>query len=528
MALAVTATISFVLTPILVHGLGHFHYGLWILAGSLVDYFGLLDVGIRTTLQRFVARLKGTGERQRLVDTFATGIALTTILCLIIISGTAVLVFLPQHVFGLDHATQPVFRWLILLLGASVAVTVLARFVGAYICGYQRFDLYNLTAIVCTVVRAVIIIVALSLGEGAVWVGAATLASALLMWALHWYFVRRLDPDLTFSLAHVRVDRARELVSFSVYVFLITAGEYIRTYSASIIIARVLGVAMITPFNIATRLMDYMWSTVLGLIGPLMPRMSELHGQERRSDLRELILQAVGLTTLLTSLIAWLLVLNGATLIRLWLGPGFDTSVKLMLILLVGSVFAQIQSPGGPLLIACGKHRAYAWWTLSEAVATISLGMYWVRDYGLPGVALAMTVPRVLVKTTIQPWYVLRTVGVPLREYFRVALLRPLIMNIIFLMVCVVTNAFAPMTSLPDFLWAVTWETLVFLALTYLIGLTPASRQAVRGRARQLAVSRLVHGGARDIAVEPAPVLPVAPPPSAPHCPSTFGTKGPS
>ena len=56
-ALVVTAVISFVLTPILVHGLGHFYYGLWILVGSLVDYFGLLDVGIRTTLQRFVWEL---------------------------------------------------------------------------------------------------------------------------------------------------------------------------------------------------------------------------------------------------------------------------------------------------------------------------------------------------------------------------------------------------------------------------------------------------------------------------------------
>jgi O-antigen/teichoic acid export membrane protein len=513
-AMVVGALIAFALTPILVHGLGHFYYGLWVLVGSLVDYFGLLDVGIRTTLQRFVARLKGRGERQALSETFATGIALTAVLCAIIMTATAALVLLPPEVFGLDDATQPVFRGLIVLLGASVAVTALARFVGAYICGFQRFDLYNLTAIICAVVRAVIIVVALRLNGGAISVGAATLTSAVLMLALYWHFVRRLDPDLTFSLARVKAKRARELISFGVYVFLITAGEFIRTHSASVIIARVLGVAMITPFNIATRLIDYMSWIVLGLIGPLMPRMSELHGQEQRSALKELLLRAVGVTTLLTSLVAWLLLLNGEALVRLWLGPGFDMSVKLMLILLVGAVVAQIQAPGGPLLIACGRHRAYAWWTLGETVATILLGIYWVRDYGLPGVALATIVPRVFVKTTIQPWYVLGVLGVSVPEYFRAALLRPLVMNTMFLAICVPAGAFAPTTGLRDFLWAVTWQTALFLALTYRIGLMPASRQTVRQGARRLTARALVLAGMRETSVNPGPILPVASPSS--------------
>src|SRR4029450_9701028 len=111
------------------------------------------------------------------------------------------------------------------------------------------------------------------------------------------------------------------------------------------------------------------WS-VSGVIGPLMPRMSELHGQERRSALRDLVVRAVGFTTLLTSFIALLLVLTGAALLGLWPGPGFDVSARLMLILLVGAVLAQSQSPSGPLLIASGRHRAYAWWTAPAAAAT--------------------------------------------------------------------------------------------------------------------------------------------------------------
>jgi O-antigen/teichoic acid export membrane protein len=66
MGLIITGVISFALTPILIHGLGDFYFGMWILTTSILDYYGLLDLGIRTTLHRFVGRLKGMNEREAL------------------------------------------------------------------------------------------------------------------------------------------------------------------------------------------------------------------------------------------------------------------------------------------------------------------------------------------------------------------------------------------------------------------------------------------------------------------------------
>jgi len=75
--LLVGGLISFILTPILIRSLGPYYYGLWMLVGSLTDYYGLLDAGIRVTLQRFVARQSGTNEREALNSTFSTAMVLT-------------------------------------------------------------------------------------------------------------------------------------------------------------------------------------------------------------------------------------------------------------------------------------------------------------------------------------------------------------------------------------------------------------------------------------------------------------------
>src|SRR5690349_4372537 len=74
--MAVTGVASFILTPILIHGLGDFQYGMWVLVMSITDSYGLLDTGMRITMQRYVARLKGVEEREALNETFMTALAI--------------------------------------------------------------------------------------------------------------------------------------------------------------------------------------------------------------------------------------------------------------------------------------------------------------------------------------------------------------------------------------------------------------------------------------------------------------------
>ena len=64
----ITGLVGFLLTPVLIHSLGDYHYGMWILVASIVDYYGLADLGIRFTLQRHVARFKGTDQRLALIE----------------------------------------------------------------------------------------------------------------------------------------------------------------------------------------------------------------------------------------------------------------------------------------------------------------------------------------------------------------------------------------------------------------------------------------------------------------------------
>src|SRR5205085_8084888 len=55
-ALALGMAVAFFLTPFVVHHLGNVAYGVWVLVVSLNSYMGLLDLGMRGAVIRFVSK----------------------------------------------------------------------------------------------------------------------------------------------------------------------------------------------------------------------------------------------------------------------------------------------------------------------------------------------------------------------------------------------------------------------------------------------------------------------------------------
>src|SRR6267143_6726455 len=77
LGLVIMGVTSVILTPILIHGLGDFYYGLWILVASALDYYGVLDMGMRPALFRAVAWSKGANDRAAMHETLLSALAFT-------------------------------------------------------------------------------------------------------------------------------------------------------------------------------------------------------------------------------------------------------------------------------------------------------------------------------------------------------------------------------------------------------------------------------------------------------------------
>lgn len=475
--MVVIGVISIFLTPFMIHALGDFHYGLWVLVTSVLDYCGLLDLGIRSTIQRFVGRFRGANDRVALSETFATAIAMTAAVGLLLVFLTPALAVVLPGLFGFTRAEAYEFRWLVVLYGLTVAVLFPARGLGAYLCGLQRFDLYNAGGVVATGLRAILIFSVLSYGQGIVAVAAVGLVAAVLSLALNFAMIRMLDRQASVAWRHCSVARMWSLSSFSFYAFLNTLGDYLRLYTDSVVIASRLTIDLVTHFSVANTLMSYLRHIMGGLAGPLLPRLSELDGEGRSDAFRALFLRATRITALLSIYLGGLVVLNGDSILRLWVGERFVGSYSLVLVLTCAYVAALAQYPATVALYARSRHQALGWWTLAEGGANLGLSLYWARPYGLTGVAWGTALPMLWTSLVILPVYVTRLMGITLLEYARAALGRPVLVGFVFIGTVQVGVGHHVASGVGSLALAILWQTVLFWTLAATLALSRTDRR---------------------------------------------------
>jgi O-antigen/teichoic acid export membrane protein len=491
--LVVMGVTSVILTPILIHGLGDFYYGLWILVASALDYYGVLDLGMRPALFRAVAWSKGANDRAAMHETLLSALAFTVAVGLFVLVLTLLLVPILPGFFKLAGPARRLFPWLVILLGLNVAVAFPARMLGAYLNSLGRFDLYNLAAILSTIPRAVFVIVALRLGHGIRAVAGITLVATIFSLLLHWALVRRVDRELALDWRLARWSRLRQLFRFGSLCVIYAAGDNLRFYTDSIVIARILGAALITPFNVAARLMEYFKQLMIGIGGPLTGRMSELDGQARHEDLREYFLRATRISALLAVFIASILVFDGRLLLRLWVGERFLSSYPLLLTLTAGYLVAFAQQSCVIAISARDRLRPIALWNVAEGIVNLLLSIYWAKKYGLIGIALGTAVPMLVVNVLVGPIYALRAVGLPVRDYLRRAMAQPAAVGLLFAGVCRFTPASPDDGTFLYLLWTLAWQTALFSLLAYTLGLRSFERRTLFEHGKQLAATlRLV------------------------------------
>lgn len=485
-AVAVSGVIAFLITPTLIHGLGDFQYGMWILVASILDHYGLLDVGIRTTLQRYVARFYGAEDRAALNQTLITALTFAGIVCAVIAAMTIGLSAILPGFFKVTGAERVVFARLVLLSGFAVAIAFPARVLGAYLCGLQRFDLFSLASIVNSVVRAGLLLLVLRLGYGVLGCGAVNLCMSVLSMVLQIGLIRLADPQVSLRWHHGTLRRARELFSFSIYIFVHQAGDYLRFHLDSFVIARWLDISLVTPFNVAARLIDYLRTGSGSMMGPVLTAMSTLEAQTKERQLRQLFLRATKMAALFTFFVGSLLYWNGPTLLRLWVGNKFVSSYSLLVVLLAGHVVALSQAPSIMLLVAKGKNRPLAWWTAGEGLANLALSIYWAPRMGIVGVALGTVVPMLFSKLVLQPWYTLHVMGMSFRDYLLRGLVRPLLVcGSFFAMVSFLPGVAVQQAKILSFLVSIGWQSALYGALILLIGLTTEERTKIWQRVRR-------------------------------------------
>src|SRR6202051_2653588 len=119
-ALAVNVIVGIFLSPFILHRLGDSAFGIWVLIFSITGYYGLFDLGIRSSVIRYVSKYTATGDREKLTRFVNTALFSYTCIGIVSMVLTTVLSSSVERVFRIPPEMHSQARLLLLMVGAAV------------------------------------------------------------------------------------------------------------------------------------------------------------------------------------------------------------------------------------------------------------------------------------------------------------------------------------------------------------------------------------------------------------------------
>ena len=488
----VTIGATYILTPLIIDTLGEEGYGTWTLITSFTGYIGLLALGVPMACVRYMAQ----HVAERNTGTLNTMIASCAVLYLSIGGLAIVAGVLLMPLFEL-YRIPATFAGQAPVAFALMVVQVSAGFIGllpeGILFAHHAFVPRNLVRITGVILRLGLTILVLRISGSLVWLALVQIVCLVFDVATTWLIIRRRYPGLRIRIGDFDARMMRKILSFSVYVLLLTAGARLSFETAALVIGATLGVAAIPFYVVANNLIVYLMEFVVAIAAVVSPMATSLATTGRREELREMFLKWSKVALSITLMVGMFLLVLGPKFIGWWIDPAYERAAgEVLQILMISSlVFLPVRGVAVPMLMGMGKPAMPAVATFAAGLANLALGLLLVGPYGLVGIALGTAIPNVVLAVVVLV-VACRELGITVGRYVKYVVPRAMVGTLPILTLLLwfrlgiqvdTLSGLAVAGSAMTVLFAVTWVFYVYRDDPYVDVRTPMIRLRAWGRA---------------------------------------------
>lgn len=390
-----TFVFSFLLAPLMLDRLGLAQFGVWAVTGALAQYARLLDLGVTSSISRFVALYDAEGNRRAIEETIGIGVLTAIGVTLAMLVAAVAAAPLVQQVLGVIDTGE---MRVVLVSAAGIAgANLLAAVVSAVPIGLRKMGPPNVANTFDNVVNFVASGVALLLSTrldvyALANLGAAVVGLVFAVVALAWVWARPYLGRPTRS-------RGKTIIGFGVKSQLVTVADLVNVQTDKLIIAAILGPRTAGAYEIGNRVVQGVLSLGLLTVSAMIPTAT--------ADLvkrgRQVISEYVGRYTVRSVSIAFLLFgsvcVSAPYLLEAWLGKVPPDAVAIIGVLSFS--FAVNLTTGVPmtLLVADGHPGMVAQTAVLLVALNLGATLAAAPVFGFWGVLLATVAAQIITST---------------------------------------------------------------------------------------------------------------------------------
>jgi O-antigen/teichoic acid export membrane protein len=336
----------------------------------------------------------------------------------------AIIAFAPAvpGLFDLDANQHPSARWLTVVMGISIGLSIPCAASTAVLHGLHRFDITALLSLVRSLLFALGVVAALVTGGDLLHVAGAHLAAMVLVQIGAIWWIYRLKPEFRFGFRGGSKGAIKRIMDFSWPLFMVNLGGQMQSKTDEIIIGARLPVGLITPYSVAMLLSRVPQLFAEQFVSFFLPIASELDAKNEQEKLRELFLLGTRSTLTVFLPVGGTLAILSKPILAAWVGDAYAEYSVLVWVLCGAWMLDTMQWPAAMVLQGMNRHRIFGVVAIGTGLANILLSLALIPFFGLLGIALGTLITAAIETAFVVLPYACRQLQIRPSRFFLVVI----------------------------------------------------------------------------------------------------------
>jgi O-antigen/teichoic acid export membrane protein len=461
----VLMAIGIILPPFVIGHIGRAEYGLVVLISSFFALLQMVQLGIPQSLNRYVPRELQRADNRSVSGIISSGFVMLCFCGVLVAIGAVLTALHPNWLAKTpSEASAGNISALIVILGLAAAID-LPMSLGHVI--FQAHEQYIRHSILQTLgygTRFILVLVLLTLFPGNIiaYVGGmvgGNLIQGLLILIVALIIFR----ETKIKIAAINISTIVKIGKYGFLTLLNTIGIFMFIQADYLVIGKLISNEAITVFSLGVAWVLLVRSYINAAMSVVTPAAARIEFAGKPEALKEMLLRTTKYGLLVSMLPLVFIAIFRETLMKAWMGQGYDQSAEILLFVLIGDILANGVAGGTSMLIGLGKLRKLTAANLIAGILNILLGvlLLLVFNLGVMSFAYSYCLIFIILNGLVVPAILSHALNLSLRFYYKNAWLRPAAAGILSLPVAILIHRIATPRG---------WAGIVICATIFLFG----------------------------------------------------------
>ncbi|MBM2834201.1 MAG: Polysacc synt protein [Candidatus Brocadiaceae bacterium] len=397
---AIILPIGLAIVPIIIKFIGVEGYGVWIMIQTLLTYSSVMDMGFSPAMTKYTAEYDGHGDHSKITQIFNTLFVVYVFLCLVLF--LIVFVCKGQIVDSLIrpiHIPKETVSFALIISMLVFTFNMIFSVYPSFLSGLQRMDITNKIDSISSIIKFALSLVFLYLGWGIKGLALSGGISCIITLTMYIYASKRIAPYLTFNPFLFNLRTLKEIWGFSIYGAMNNVVAMIHLQLDKLIINYFLGVNSLAFYDIAHRLVSFIWGLCGSFVVPIMPAISKIHASDGIEKSKEVFQTIFKYTSLIVCPVFLFVSVFANTLIVAWLGNGYENAVSVLRVLSLAYMINILCGPVTSVLTGVGSYKISFYGGVVASIATVLFCPILSVKFGILGCAIGILLAFILADT---------------------------------------------------------------------------------------------------------------------------------